>query len=410
MDKTIVIIATLDTKGHEAFYIRDKIQSQGIRALILDSATSDKDTAFQADIDKYAVAEASGHTVAQIAAMGRGEAIDAARVGLRKVIRDLYDRGELHGVFSMGGGDGALLASVAMQALPVGVPKMIVSPIAQGLERFGPYMGDSDINIMHSVIDILGINSISQKVFDNAVGAIVGMVRAEVNVELKPGKVIATTMYGNTTPAVMRAKTALEEHGYEVVVFHPNGTGGGAMEKMIRRGLFCGVLDMTTHEITDHLFGGLHAGSAQRLDAAVETGVPQVVVPGCIDFMIQGPRDSLPANYKRRKTYHFNPALSLVKTSHKEMAELGVYMAAKLNRAKGPTRFMIPAQGFSMYTRPGDALHDPKGNRVFINSLKKNLGPQVALDEIDCHINDPQFADATVEALLAMLGEASAQA
>lgn len=405
MSKTIIIIVTLDTKGEEAFYIKKKMVAEGLRVLILDSATSDKPSKYQADVSKEQVAEASGYSIGQIAAMSRGEAIKATTVGLKRIMRDLYQKGEVQGAFSLGGADGALLASAALQELPLGVPKLIVSPIAQGLERFGPYVGCSDIIIMHSVIDILGVNQVSRKIFNNAVGAMAGMVKSEVSVNLNRGKIVGVTMYGNTTPAVMRAKGRLEQQGCEVLVFHPNGTGGQAMERLVRQGLIGGVLDMTTHEVTDYLLGGLHAGRADRLEAACDKGIPQVVVPGCVDFMIQGPYDTLPPEYKSRKTYFFNPVVSLVKTTHQEMARVAKHMAGKLNRASGPLRLMVPLQGFSMYTRPGDALHDPQACRVFSETIREHLDDPTVLVELDLHINDTEFADATAEALLEMMAK-----
>lgn len=307
-------------------------------------------------------------------------------------------------VISIGGMDGALLAAAGMQELPIGVPKLIVTPIAQGTEPFGNYVGTKDIMMMHSIVDILGINEISRKVFDVAVGAIVGMVDANVSPKMvRDKKLIATTMFGNTTPAVERAKSLLEEKGYEVVVFHPNGTGGRAMEELIEQGAFTAVLDMTPHEITGELFGGFYRAGPDRLEAAGKKGIPQLVVPGCIDFLIQGPLDSLSAKYKKRKVYYFNSAVTMVRITGKEMATTARVMASKLNKAVGPTAVAIPLGGFNMYCHKGEALYDPDADMVFIKTLKEYLKPQIKVTEVDAHINDPVFAEAVVPILIEMI-------
>ncbi len=402
MKPTVGIIATLDTKGNEVAYLKKRIEEAGQNTLVIDSGTGGAPQV-KADVPREEVARAAGSNSRAIAALGRGDAVDATRVGLVKIVTELFDQGRLQGLITLGGYDGALLAATAMHALPVGVPKLIVTPVAQGREKFGPFTGFSDVTIMHSVVDILGLNQVSQKIFDAAAGAISGMVEAYTHTETQLGRSVAVTMYGNTTPAVMAARELLEAKGYEVVVFHPNGTGGRAMERMIRQGLFVGVLDMTTHEIADHLFGGLHAGGPDRMEAAGDTGTPQVVVPGCVDFRIQGPVDELPPELKERKTYHFNPLLSLVRVTAAEMEEVGRVMAAKLNRAQGPTRLLVPLKGLSMYAKPGGAMYDPEVDAVLLDSLREHLSPGITIEELDLHINDPRFAAATVDALLEIM-------
>jgi uncharacterized protein (UPF0261 family) len=403
MKTTVGIIATLDTKGNEVAYLKQRFEKAGQDTLVIDSGTGGQPQVVQAEVPREAVAGAAGSDCQAIAALGRGDAVDLTRTGLIKIVRQLFDQGKIHGLMTIGGYDGALMAATAMHTLPVGVPKLIVTPVAQGQEKFGPFTGFSDVTIMHSVVDILGLNQVSRKIYNAAAGAMVGMVEACTHSEPQLGRSVAVTMYGNTTPVVMAAREILDAKGYEVVVFHPNGTGGRAMERMIRQGLFVGVLDMTTHEITDRLFGGLHAGADDRMEAAGDTGTPQVVVPGCVDFMIQGPVDQLSPELKRRKTYHFNPLLSLVKVTAEEMDEIGRVMAAKLNRAQGPTKLMVPLRGLSMYAKPGQAMFDPEVDAVLLSSLKKHLSPAIALEEVDMHINDPEFAAHTVAALLELM-------
>ena len=403
MSKTIAIMATLDTKGEEVKYLKEQIERRGKKVFIIDMGLRGVPAAIPADVTRDMLAEASGSTMAVVEKKVRGEAIEIMVKGIAKVLRDSYDRGKFQGILAIGGLDGALLASAGLRALPLGVPKFLLTPIAEGNERFGTYIGTSDMIMMHSVVDILGINQISRKVFDNAVGALVGMVDMNVVPKLEGKNVIAATMYGNTTPAVMRAKNILEEKGFEVVIFHPNGTGGRAMEELIEEGLVNAVLDMTPHEIVDELFHGVHAGGPHRLEAAGKKGIPQVVVTGCLDFILLGPIANLEEKYKKRQMYFFNPAVTMVRMTLEERATVGRVMAEKLNKATGPTRVLVPLKGFCMYCHPGEPLHDPEGDRMLIETLKKHLKPQIPVLEVDAHINDPEFADTAAAAMIELI-------
>jgi len=408
MRKTIAMMATLDTKGEEVKYLKEQFEKRGKDVLIIDTGLRGSPTSVQPDVTREKLAEASGSSMEVVQREGRRRAIEIMVPGIVKVVRELYARGRFQGIMSIGGMDGALLASAGMRALPLGVPKLIVTPVAEGSTRFGPYVGTSDMIMMHSVIDILGINEISKKIFDNAVGAMVGMVDMEGSLTIGRGKnVIAATMYGNTTPAVMMAKKLLEERGYQVVVFHPNGTGGRAMEELVEQGFFTAVLDMTTHEIVDELFDGVHAAGPHRLETAGKKGIPQVVVPGCINFILLGPLESLSPEYKKRKLYPFNPAVTMVRTTHEEMITIGKVMAEKVNQTLGPTVVIIPLRGFSMYCREGESLYDPQGDRIFIDTLKEHLRPQIPVMEVDANINEPVFAQTTVSALMRILEQSS---
>jgi len=409
MSKTIAIMATLDTKGEEVKYLKDRIERRGKKVFIIDMGLRGVPAPIPTDVTRDMLAEASGSTMALVEKMVRGEAIEIMVKGIAKVLRDSYDQGKFQGILAIGGLDGALLASAGLRALPLGVPKFLLTPIAEGNEKFGTYIGTSDMIMMHSVIDILGINQISRKVFDNAVGALVGMVDMNVVPKLEGKNVIAATMYGNTTPAVMRAKNILEEKGFEVVIFHPNGTGGRAMEELIEEGLVNAVLDMTPHEIVDELFHGVHAGGPHRLEAAGKKGIPQVVVTGCLDFILLGPIANLEEKYKKRQMYFFNPAVTMVRMTLEERATVGRVMAEKLNKATGPTRVLVPLKGFCMYCHPGEPLHDPEGDRMLIETLKKHLRPQIPVLEVDVHINDPEFADTAAAAMIELIGNAPAK-
>jgi uncharacterized protein (UPF0261 family) len=408
MGKTILIMATLDTKGAEVAYIKDQFEKNGQKVMILDMSLRGTGEGVRCDVNRRSLMEAAGTTSDRLSAMGRGEAIEVMIPGIVKVTQELFQDGKFQGIMTLGGFDGALLAAGAMRVLPLGVPKFLLTPVAQGKQTFGDFVGTSDMVIMHSVIDIFGVNEVSRMVFKTAVGAMTGMLNMEVVTKKeKKNNVVAMTMYGNTTPAAMVAKKRFEEKGYEVVVFHPNGTGGMCMEELIDQGLFDGVFDLTTHEITDWLYDGFHAGGPSRLEAAGRNGVPQVVVPGCVDFILKGPIDNLAPEFKQRKKYKFNPACSLVSTTPEEMERIAGVIAEKLNKAKGPVLMLIPLQGFSMYCHNGEALCDPERDAAFIRSIKSYLKGNVRVQEVDAHINDPIFAEKAVDEMVKLMGARS---
>jgi uncharacterized protein (UPF0261 family) len=299
-------------------------------------------------------------------------------------------------VAALGGAEGAVLASAGMQALPLGVPKVLVTPLASGRRSFGPFVGIRDVTVMHSVVDILGLNEISRAVFDQAAAAVAGMAAAFRPVARGARPLLAVTMLGNTTPAVMRMKPALEALGYDALVFHANGVGGRAMEEMVREGRIAAVLDFTLSELTDELVGGFHAGGPDRLEAAGARGIPQVVVPGCVDFIVQGARETIPERWRGRATYYQNPAFTLVRTSREEMAAVGRILARKLGAAKGPVAVALPLGGLSIANRPGGELFDPEGDAALRRELRAHLRPGIPVVEVEAHVNDAAFADRVV--------------
>jgi uncharacterized protein (UPF0261 family) len=339
--------------------------------------------------------------------------------------------GKFDAMICLGGAEGSVLGAAAAKALPIGVPKIIVSPIASGQRRFGPFMGTRDVLVMHSVIDILGINPISTTVFDNAAAAIWGMLQHGHRLTTlhppapspTPGrggadspsplvgeegggwgseKYIAVTMLGNTTKGVMIVKDLLAEHGYEAVIFHSNGVGGPAMEELIAQGMFVGVIDFTTDELADPLLGGYHAAPG-RLEQAGAQGLPQVVVPGCVDFAVFGPRHAVPEALRERPAYYHNPEFTLVRLNRDEMAQVGATMARKLSAARGPVIVLVPLGGLSIPNVPGGAFYDPQADAAFRDALRAGLRPDILVREIDAHINDAAFARATAEAFLELM-------
>jgi uncharacterized protein (UPF0261 family) len=417
--KTVLLIGTLDTKGREIAYLRDRLRALDLGTLVLDSGILGAPLGCEADISREAVAQAAGHTIDELRTIGaRGAAVERMVEGVQRLATELCASGTFDAMICLGGAEGSVLGAAAAKVLPIGMPKIIVSPIASGQRRFGPFMGTRDVLVMHSIIDILGINPISTTVFDNAAAAIWGMIerghrlfphppapspsRGRGGADSWGDKYVAVTMLGNTTTGVMIVKDLLAEHGYEAVIFHSNGVGGPAMEELIAQGLFVGVIDYTTDELADPLLGGYHAAPG-RLEQAGAQGLPQVVVPGCVDFAVFGPRHAVPEALRDRPAYYHNPEFTLVRLNRDEMAQVGATMARKLSAARGPLIVLVPLGGLSIPNVPGGAFYDPQADAAFRDALRAGLRTDIPVREIDAHINDAAFARATAEAFLELM-------
>ncbi len=406
MTRTIVVMATLDTKGHEAAFVRDVIKGMGCNAMVIDTGILGEPP-FTPEISRHQVAAAGGATIQEIISWrDKPRSMSVMSNGALKILTAMFESGECHGIIALAGAQGASICAVSMRNLPFGIPKLLVSPVASGRQQFGLYVGTKDVTTMHSVCDILGLNPISRAVLTNAAGAIVGMVQATRPVETFGATVIAATMFGVTTPCIMRAKDRLDSLGYETVVFHPNGTGGRAMEELIDLGLFHGVLDLSAHEVSGDLVGGC-MGAPDRIKAASRRGIPQVVGPGGCDFMVvECHKAETEDFYQGRKHYRHTPEFTLVRLKPEEMALVGKTIALRLNESSGPAAVILPTRGFSFPDREGWPLWDPESDAAFTQAIKEHAGPQVRVIEVDCHINDPSYADASVELLLSLMAEA----
>ena len=400
MAKTVGIVGTLDTKGMEFQFIKEQIEASGTSTCVVNTGIIGEPP-FEPDVSAGEVAEAGGTSLQALQDGGdRGVAVAAMAEGAAKIIAQLQSDGKIDGVISLGGSAGTTIGTTAMRAVPVGVPKIMVSTLASG--DTSPYVDTKDVSMMYSVVDIAGINSLSRQILANAAGAIVGMVNAEVpEAEDKP--LIGATMFGVTTPCVTKARELLEEAGYEVLVFHATGAGGRAMEDLVKGGFIVGVLDATTTELADELVGGVLSAGPDRLEAAGDLGVPQVVAPGALDMVNFGPPDTVPEQFKDRTFYQHNPTVTLMRTTVEENAELGKIMGQKLSRAKGPTTVIIPQQGVSAIDQEGQPFYSAEAEAAWIENLKANLGDNVTLIEMDNHINDDAFAAKLVDTLLASL-------
>ena len=401
MSKTVLLIGTLDTKGREYEYVRDLIRARGLETFVLDAGVLGE-PAFTPDIPAARTAEAGGGSLTELREKrDRGHAIEIMGLGARALAVKLAAEGKFDGVISMGGSGGTSIGSTAMQALPVGMPKVIVSTMASG--DVGPYVGVKDITMMYSVVDVSGLNRLSRRIFANAAGAIGGMVEQTMpKTDEKP--LIGATMFGVTTPCVDRVRARMEADGYEMLVFHAVGSGGRSFEALISDGVFDGVVDATTTEWCDELVGGVLSAGPERLDAAAKKGIPQVVSLGALDMVNFGPRETLPKKFEKRNIYVHNPQVTLMRTTPEECAKLGEIIAKKLNRTTGPTALFVPLKGVSAIDVEGMPFYDPIADAALFGAIRDHLDrSKVELVELDMAINDPAFADAMVDRLQKML-------
>jgi uncharacterized protein (UPF0261 family) len=388
---TVLLIGTLDTKGAEYAYLRHRLQAAGVETLVADTGTGGPPHGCEPDIPREQLG------VDLEALSDRGAAVTAMAEAAARLARRLYDEGRIHAVLAAGGSGNTAIATQAMQALPVGVPKLMVSTVAAGDTR--DYVGAVDVTMMASVTDVAGVNSISARILANAAAAMAGMVNA-APVELREERpLVGATMFGVTTPCVTHAREALEARGYEVLTFHATGTGGRAMEALVQDGFLAGVLDATTTELCDELVGGVLSAGPDRLEAAGRAGLPQVVSLGALDMVNFGGRDTVPPQFEERNLYVHNPSVTLMRTTREECAELGRRIASKLSAATGPTALFVPLKGVSMIDAEGQPFHDPDADAALFDALRDGLAENVELVEMDCNVNDPEFAEAMVEKL-----------
>ncbi|MEC7597678.1 MAG: Tm-1-like ATP-binding domain-containing protein [Planctomycetota bacterium] len=401
---SIYLIATLDTKGVEAGWIRESLMRQGHRVTLVDVGSSG-DPQVDPDIDRAMVFEVAGTSWSVVRSdQDRGEAVAAAARGVAQLIRQHADQGLVEGVLSIGGSAGTSIGTSAMRALPLGIPKVMVSTMASGQVR--PYVADKDLCMINSVVDIAGINRVSRIVLSQAADAMSGMVngRKQVFAEASPTEkpLVAASMFGVTTPCVQVARGVLEQAGYEVLIFHATGTGGQAMESLIREGLIAGVLDITTTELADELVGGVLTAGPDRLTAASALGIPQVISVGALDMVNFGAPETVPQEFADRLFYQHNPVVTLMRTSVSECRQLGEEVGRKVVMSNGPAEVLFPGQGVSAIDAEGQAFEDQEARMALLEGLKSTCGA-ARMEVMDAHINDPEFAQAAAQRLLSLM-------
>jgi uncharacterized protein (UPF0261 family) len=394
---TVVLLGTLDTKGDEYGYLRSLLGGHGVNTILVDAGVLGEPRVTP-DVTREEVARAAGADVISLADAGdRGEAVEAMARGAAEIVTRLFADGRLDGILALGGSGGTAVATEAMRTLPVGVPKLMVSTMASGDTR--PYVGATDVTMTYSVVDIAGINAVSARILANAAAAMAGMVKSELP-EVEGGKpLVGATMFGVTTPCVTAGRERLEELGYEVLVFHATGTGGQSMEALMRSGFITASLDITTTELADDLVGGVLSAGPDRLEAAGQLGIPQVVSLGALDMVNFGPVETVPAEFRDRLLYKHNPTVTLMRTTAAECAELGRRIGRKLSAATGPVTLFIPLRGVSLIDVDGQVFHDPEADGALFDALRETLDAGVDVRELDTDINDPAFAHAMVDTL-----------
>jgi len=409
MSKIIAVVASLDTKGAEVEFARKLITKLGHTVLLIDTGVRSAPTV-KPDISSREVIESAGLSWDQLMAGEKVKRIEIMTLAITAKLKALYDEGRFDAVFSMGGAQNTTMATSAMKALPLGVPKLMLTTMASGKRSFGPLVGTKDLVVMHSIADISGTNFITENLIGNAVAAICGMAQMGSGPVCKQDKcVIGATMLGITGNGVVKATQLLEEGGHDVVTFHANGVGGIAMEELIDQGIINAVLDMTLHEITAELLGGYCSGAKGRLEAAAKAGIPQVLVPGAIDMIDYDvcqegnlPAEALP----RLKRYLHNSSIVHSKVTVPEIINCARLVAERVNRSNGPVTILLPLRGFCEAGAPGGKLSDPAVDRAFIDTLRQSLDKKIKVVEADYNINDPELAKIAANALMEYLSQA----
>ena len=402
MTRTIALLGTFDSKGHEYAFVQACIEGLGFDTFLIDVGVGES-SRLPADIDAARIAESGGESLATLRRAGdRGRAMAVMSRGVARLLPQLYGEGRFDGILALGGSGGTSVACAGMRELPLGVPKVMVSTVAGG--DVSAYVDVQDIVMVPSIVDVSGVNRISRGVFARAAAMVCGMAGASP----PPGDdrpLIVASMFGNTTPAVGHAKSVIEARGYEVLVFHCTGTGGRTMESLIDAGMVSGVLDLTTTEWADELVGGVFSAGPTRLEAAARRGTPAIVTPACLDMVNFGPPDTVPDRFQGRVFYHHNPNVTLMRTSVEECRRLGQIIAEKLNPSVGPVSVLIPRRGWSMIDAPGGPFWLPQADAAFTEALRATLRPNIPVIELDCNVNDAEFADRCAEELLAHLAD-----
>jgi uncharacterized protein (UPF0261 family) len=388
---TVVLLGTLDTKGAEYAYLRDRVREHDVDALLIDAGILGEPL-IEPDVTREEVALAAGVDLAELArARDRATALETMGRGAAVIVERLHSEGRMDGIAGLGGTGGSAVLAHAVRPLPVGFPKLIVSTVVAGDTR--PYVGTTDVTLTYSVVDVAGMNSVLAEILANAAGAIAGMVKAQAPPlgEIRPR--VSASMWGITTPCVTRARERLEELGYEVLVFHQTGVGGRSMEHLMTTGVITGSLDATLAELAGELLGGVWPAAPNRLEVAGRLGIPQVVAPGALDFVAMGPRDSVPERLRGHRIYQHSPAMVGIRTTPEECSELGRTIAIKLNAARGPTALFLPLCGISLVSTDGQPFHDPAADEALFGAFRKHVDrARVDLYELDVDINDPEFA------------------
>lgn len=401
MSKKIVLVGSLDTKEKEFLYVKNIIEENGLETVLVNTGVYASFN--EGNISNKEVAKAGESSIEALREKNdRGTAVSVMAKGVAVILKRLADEGTVAAVFGMGGTAGTTVGAAAMKNVPIGIPKLLVSTVASGNTR--PYIGEKDIMMLYSIVDIAGINSLSSRILTNAANALCGMVNGHIvskDIDEKP--MIGATMFGVTTPCVNQTREILEENGYDVLVFHATGAGGDSMESLIRDGFIQGVVDITTTELADGLVGGIFKAGESRLEAAGQAGIPQVVSIGALDMVNFGPPETVPAQFKHRKFYQHNPTTTLMRTTVEENQQLGEIIAQKLNKSSSPVVLVFPKGGVSLLDKAGQPFEGIEERAALYKGLKENLNNHVTFIEVEEDINDPSVSSLIAAKLLALI-------
>ena len=403
---TVLMIGAFDSKGEEYAFLRQRIAEQGCKVVAVNTGVLGTTELFPVDVEADEVARAGGTDLGELRdSRDRGEAMKVMSQGAPVVVEKLYQEDKFDGIIGMGGTGGSSVVSAAMRALPVGVPKVCVSTAASG--DTSSYVGTKDVTMIPSIVDVAGINRVSRIIFSRAAGAVCGMVRAEIPPAVEDKPIIVASMFGNTTECVDACEAALAQKGYEVLIFHATGTGGQTMESLVREALVDAVLDITTTEWADEVCGGVFSAGPERLEAAGAMGLPQLIVPGCVDMANFGGMDTVPEKYRaaERLFYEWNPSVTLMRTNVEENREMGHIFAEKANAASGPVAFLIPLKGVSILDGDGELFCDREADRAMFDAIEDHLREGIPVYKIDHNINDPEFSARAVEIVLDLIAQ-----
>ncbi|MBL8814688.1 MAG: Tm-1-like ATP-binding domain-containing protein [Planctomyces sp.] len=394
----VLAIATLDTKGDELQWVVQCLRTVGVPVRIVDVG-SQGPPQIKPDTDRYEVLSGSGYSAEQVMSADRGGAVTMMGDALSRWVVQEHSRGAILGIIGIGGSGGTSIVTQAMRAMPVGLPKLMVSTVASG--QVGPYVDCNDICMMYSVVDVAGLNAVSTQVLANAAHAMAGMVHWPIpKISVKPA--VAMTMFGVTTPCVTAVRKSLEAEGYDCLVFHATGTGGRAMEKLVESGLVQGVLDITTTEVADEVVGGVFPAGPRRFDVTLQKRIPYVMSTGALDMVNFGARDTVPEHFRSRKLYVHNPMVTLMRTTVQENKTAAQWIASKINASNSRFSLLIPEGGVSSLDAPGMAFHDPEADSALNAELEARINqtPEKQVIRLPYHINAPEFADALVNEFL----------
>jgi uncharacterized protein (UPF0261 family) len=404
MDKKIVILGSIDTKGEEYAFIKRHIEKAGCKALTIDVGVINPPL-FIPDITREDVARAAGENFEKMVAEEptREKISPVMARGATRIVKKLIAEEKAAGIISCGGTQGSTLAALVMQELPVGFPKVLVSTMASG--NTSNLVGIKDIAMIFSVADIMGLNMVSRKILGRAAGAICGMAQTEIELPVSVRPLIAITTVGITTPGAMKAKEVINGEGYDVIVFHAVGTGGRAMESLLKEGQIHGVLDLATIEVVQQMLGGYLAATPERMTVATSLGIPQVISPGAISCNTYGPPDTIPERFRGRQFVRHSALYTNVRTNADELIALAKEQARRVNPGKGPIEWFIPMRGFCSYSVEGGPLYNPEADRAYVDTLKAELRDDIPVYIRDLDINDPEFATEAAERLTALVRE-----